>query len=72
MFGYCIINVIKCSSGGGSYIYSPDWIKKKKKILSIKNKCFQYAVTIILNYEEIKRDPQRTTKLNLEGITGKE
>ena len=45
---------------------------KKNKNLSIKNKCFQYAVTIILNYEEIKRDPQRTTKLNLEGITGKE
>ena len=61
MFGYCIINVIKCSNSGGSYIYSPDWIKKK--ILSIKNKCFQYAVAIILNYEEIKRDPQRT-KLN--------
>ena len=39
------------------------------------NKCFQYAVTFALNYEEIKKDPQRTTKIkpfinkcNCEGI----
>ena len=27
-----------------------------------QNKCFQYAVTVALNYEEIKKDPQRITK----------
>ena len=39
------------------------------------NKCFQYAVTIALNYEEIKKDPQEITKMkpfinkyNLEGL----
>ena len=39
----------------GSYIDSPDWIEKKKATINPKNtdnKCFQYAVTAILNYEE--------------------
>ena len=51
---------------GGSYIDSPDWIKNKKaKISRInkKDKCFQYAVTVALKYEEIKKDPQRITKI---------
>ena len=33
---------------GGSYIDSPDWIKKKKATINPKNtddKCFQYAAT---------------------------
>ena len=29
------------------------------------NKCFQYAVTVALNHKEIKKDPQRITKINL-------
>ena len=39
------------------------------------NKCFQYAVTFVLNYEEIRIDLQRITKIkpstnryNWEGI----
>ena len=42
---------------GGSHIDSPDWIKKKKAAINPKSpddKCFQYAVTVALNYEEIK------------------
>ena len=42
---------------GGSYIHSPDRIKKKKATINPKNtvdKCFQYAVTVALNYGEIK------------------
>ena len=27
------------------------------------NKCFQYAVTVSLNHEEIKKDPYRITKI---------
>ena len=27
------------------------------------SKCSQYAVTIALNHEEIKKDPQRITKI---------
>ena len=42
---------------GGSDIDSPGWMKKKKAIINPKNKndeCFQYAVTVALNYEKIK------------------
>ena len=39
----------------GSYIDTPDWIKNKKApinpINKKDNKCFQYAVTVALNYE---------------------
>ena len=78
MFIYCIINVKINPNFGGSYIDSPDWIKNKKgTINSINkkdNKCFLYAVTVPLNHEEIKKDSQRTTKINNLSIntTGKE
>ena len=52
---------------GGSYKDSPDWIKSKKAttnpINEKDNKCFQYAVTVTLNYEKIKKDPQTITKI---------
>ena len=52
---------------GGSYIDSPDWIKNKKATMSPinknNNKCFQNAVTVALNYEKIKKDPKRITKI---------
>ena len=41
---------------GGSYIYAPDQIKEKKAIISPINKddkCFPYALTVALKYEEI-------------------
>ena len=41
---------------GGSYIDSPDWIKKKKATINPKNedgKCYQYAAAVALNYEKI-------------------
>ena len=63
---------------GGSYIDSPDCIKNKKATLNPinkkDNKCFQYAVTVALNSEEIKKDPQRIkikpfiNKYNWEGM----
>ena len=64
---------------GGSYIHSLDWIKSKKATINPinknDNKCFQYALTVTLNYEEIKKDQQRITKtkpfinkFNWEGI----
>ena len=37
----------------GSYIDSPDQIKKKKETINPKNtdnKCFQYAATVALSY----------------------
>ena len=52
---------------GGSYTDSPDWIKSNETIIypvsKKDNKCFQYAVTVVLNNEEIKKDPQRITKI---------
>ena len=52
---------------GGSYIDSPKWLKDKKLTINPKNnddKYFQYAVTLALNLDKIKRDPQRISKIN--------
>ena len=51
---------------GGSYINSPKWLKDKKSTINPKNnddKCFQYAVTLALNLDKIKKDPQRISKI---------
>ena len=52
---------------GGSSIDSPGWIKNKKakinRINKQDNKGFQYLVTVALNHDEIKKDPQRITKI---------
>ena len=51
---------------GGSYIEPAKWIKDKKSIINPKNndhKCFQYAVTLALNYNKIDRNPQRISKI---------
>ena len=51
---------------GGSYIDSPKWLKDKKSTINPKNndhKCFQYAVTLALNLDKIKKDPQRISKI---------
>ena len=51
---------------GGSYIDSPQWLKNKKSTINPKNnddKCFQYAVSLALNLDKIKKDPQRISKI---------
>ena len=51
---------------GGSFIDSPEWLKIKKATINPKNnddKCFQYALTVALNPEQIRKDPQRRTKI---------
>ena len=51
---------------GGSYIDSPEWLKNKKATINPKNndgKCFQYALTVALNYERIGKDPQRIANI---------
>ena len=53
-------------SRGDSYVDSPDWIKKKKTTINPKNtdeKCFQYAATVALNYEEIESHPERSLNI---------
>ena len=57
---------------GGSYIDSPDWIKKKKATINPKNtdnKCFQYAATVALNYVTSKWNTVRVS--NIEPFTNK-
>ena len=52
---------------GESYIDTPDQTKKENKIKNPinknDNKCFQYAVTVAISYDETKKDPQRITKI---------
>ena len=50
----------------GSYIDSPKWLKDKKSTINPVNdddKCFQYAVTLALNLEKIRKNPQRISKI---------
>ena len=50
----------------GSYIEFAKWIKNKKSTISPKNndyKCFQYAVTVVLNHDKINNHPQRVSKI---------
>ena len=52
---------------GRSYICSPKWLNNKKATINRKNNednCFQYAITVALNHEQMKKDPQRITKIN--------
>ena len=72
VFDYVHLFYYKChiinTSRGGSYIDSPDWTKSKKATLipinKKDNKCFQFIVTVALNHEEIKKDPERIMKVN--------
>ena len=61
----CNLNKISLSRGG-SYIDSPKWLKNKKVTINPKNnddKCFQYAVAIALNHEQIKSHPERISNI---------
>ena len=51
---------------GGSYIDSPTWLKDKISTINPKNndhKCFQYAVILALNLDEINNHPERVFKI---------
>ena len=53
-------------SRGGSYLDSPKWLKNKKATINPKkkdDKCFQYALTVALNYERIKDNPEKISKI---------
>ena len=53
---YCNLNKISLSRSG-SYIDSPKWLKNND------DKCFQYALTFALNYQNIKNNPERSLLL---------
>ena len=51
---------------GGSYIDSPKWLKDRKSTISPKNndlKCFQYAATLALNFDNINNHPEKISKI---------
>ena len=51
---------------GGSYIDSPKWLKDKKSTINPRkndDKCFQYAVTLALNLDNIDNHPERISKI---------
>ena len=53
-------------SKGRSYIESPKWLKDKKCTINQKNsanKCFQYATTLALNFNNIDKHHQRISKI---------
>ena len=55
-------------SKGGSYTDSPKWLKDKKSTVNQKNndnKCFQYATTLVLNFNKIDKNPQRISRIKL-------
>ena len=71
-FIFCSVQLMyyKCHkvhfNRGGSYIDSPDLIKKKKATNNPKNaddKRFQYAVAVTLNYEKIKWNPEGVSNI---------
>ena len=50
-----------------SYIDSPKWLKNKISTINPKNnddKCFQYALTVALNYQNNGNKPERISKFN--------
>ena len=54
------------SNRAGSYIGSPKWLKDKRLTINPKkndDKCFQYSVALALNFDKIKKDPQRISKI---------
>ena len=51
---------------GSSYTDSPKWLKNKKATINPKNnddKCFQYAITVALNHEQIKSHSERISNI---------
>ena len=63
---YYSLNKVSLSRGG-SHIDSPKWVKNKRATINPQNKkgdrCFQYAVTVALNHEQIKDHPERISKI---------
>ena len=48
----------------GSYIDTPKWLKKATiNPKTNEDKCFQYALTIALSYQNIKNNPERITQI---------
>ena len=63
---YYNLQKISLNKKGLSYIHSTKWLKNKKLTINPKNtdnNCFQYALPVALNYQNIKKELQRISKL---------
>ena len=53
-------------SRGESHIDPPKWLKNKKATINPKNndeKCFQFALTVALNHDQFKNNPEIISKI---------
>ena len=52
---------------GKSYIESPEWLRNKIATINPQNKddnnCFQYAITVALNHQNIENHPERISNI---------
>ena len=51
---------------GKSYIESREWLKNKGATINPKNNddnCFQYAITVALNHQNIENNPERVSNI---------
>ena len=51
---------------GGSHAGFSNWLKNKKATINPKNnddKCFKYAITVVLKHKNILKDQQRISKI---------
>ena len=51
---------------GKSYIKSPKWLENKRGTINPQNnddKCFQYAITVALNHQNIENYPERISNI---------
>ena len=65
---YYNLQKISLNRKGSSYIDSPEWLKKKKATINPKNNddnCLQCVLTVALNYQNNKNNPERISKLSL-------
>ena len=68
-----MINDDKCSDGVEKYyyfavkstleLYSSEWLRSKKESITNEDNCFQNALNDSLDYQKIKKDPQKISKL---------
>ena len=51
---------------GKSYIESPEWLRSKRATINLQNnddKCFQYALTVELNHQNIRNNSERISNI---------
>ena len=44
-------------------LYSSEWLRNKKESITNEDNCFQNAINNSVNYQRIKKHPQRISKL---------